>query len=109
MCRQAGNGCSHLRLLMNQEPCHRPAEARVRDPMGALRHHRQVTALKLMLTLRTPFDPGEVVSNSELDGAIVAGLEVQEPEAVIAAPIASVEGVGAENVEGAGYRPAGGR
>src|SRR3546814_2892842 len=56
----------------------------------------------LVLALGTGLDPRETVGDGVVDGLIVAGLEVQEAEASERAPVASVEGVGGFQVQGAG-------
>src|SRR3546814_8925386 len=70
--------------------------------MGAGGGGGQIAALDLVLALGTGLDPRETVGDGVVDGLIVAGLEVQEAEASERAPVASVEGVGGFQVQGAG-------
>src|SRR5512135_3282461 len=57
---------------------HGPPQTRVCDPMRAPRRLRQITPLHLVLTLRAGLDALQAALDGELDGAVVAGLEVEE-------------------------------
>ena len=63
---------------------------------------RQITAGKLVLALGACLDAGELVVNRELDGLVVADLEMQELVVLDGAPVAAVERLGADEIDGAG-------
>src|SRR6185437_2015809 len=81
---------------------HGAGEARIADPMGAVGRRWQVSALNLVRPLGSGLDPLQPARDGEIDGAVVARLEMEEREIAGAAPIAAIERVAAEQVEGAG-------
>ena len=56
----------------------RIAQALVGDPVRGIGGHRQVAARELVRPLGAGLDPLEPVGDGVVDGAVVAGLEVQE-------------------------------
>src|SRR5688572_16782933 len=74
----------------------------VRRPGG----DRAIAARQLVLALRAGLDAGEAAFDGEVDRLVVAELEMQEGMVLEAAPVASVEGVSADEVEGPGDRAA---
>src|SRR5262245_42422096 len=79
-----------------------PAESRVGEPVGGVGDRRAIAAGDLVLALRTGFHPLEAVADPPLDRLVVAELEMQERMVLDRAPIAPVERVRADEVEGAG-------
>ena len=49
----------------------------MRDQVRAIGRGGEIAAGKLVLALRSSFDDGEAVRNGEIDGLVVANLEVQ--------------------------------
>src|SRR6476620_5442614 len=56
---------------------HGAAERRVSDPMDAVGRHRQIAAGDLVRSLGAGLNPGKLVLNSEIDGLVVADLEME--------------------------------
>src|SRR5687768_2319348 len=80
----------------------RPPKRRIRDEMGAVRRDRKIAAGELVRALRAGLDRCEAVLDGKGDRLIVANLEMQEGMLLDGAPITSVEGVGADEIERAG-------
>ncbi len=72
--------------------------------IGGVRH---VSACQLVLALRAGLDADQSVLNGEVDGLIITDLEMQERVVLGRAPVAAVEGVAADEVDGAGDPAAG--
>ena len=92
----------HLAALLGEKALDRDPKARLADPVRAVGRHRLVAALQLVLPLRAGLDARQAVLDREVDGPVVAGLEVEEIELLPAAPDAAVERVVAQQVERAG-------
>src|SRR5690348_959855 len=69
----------------------RAAETGVADPMGAIGRLRQIPALDFVRALRAGLDTLQAVGNCEVDGAVIARLEMQERKVADAAPVAAVK------------------
>ena len=82
------------------------AEALVGDPVGAPGLDRQIAALDLVRPLGAGLDPAQPPLDGEVDGLVVAGLEMQEPDVGRAAPVAAEKGVRADEIERPGDRRA---
>ena len=67
--------------------------------MGAVGRHRQVAAGELVRALRARLDTREPSRNGEVDGLVVADLEMQAGVLLERAPIAAIERVGADEVQ----------
>ena len=91
----------HL-ALAGEERGDGAAETRVGDPVGAVDRHRQVAALQFVRPLRAGLDPLQAALDGELDRPVIAALEMQEAVFAVRPPVAAVDRVAAENVEGAG-------
>ena len=74
----------------------------MRDPVGA-GGPGQVAALDLVLALRAGLD-AQAAFDREVDGAVVAELEMQEGRVDDGAPVAAVERLSPQQVERAGDR-----
>ena len=77
-------------------------KAGIGDPMRAVGRHRQIAALHFVRPLRAGLDPLQAALDRELDRAVIAALEMEERVFAVAAPIAAIDRVAAEDVEGAG-------
>src|SRR6185295_11750871 len=62
----------------------------MRDQVRAIGRGGEIAAGKLVLALRSSFDDGEAVRNGEIDGLVVANLEMQVAVLLECAPIAAV-------------------
>src|SRR5688500_280131 len=80
----------------------RPAKAGMRDIMGGMRRHRQVTAGELVFALRSGLDPFQPFRKGEVDRLVIADLEMQEGMILDAAPVTAVERIAADEVDRAG-------
>ena len=98
-----GLGRDSLALRL-QELRNRIAEALIRDEMRAGRDHRLVAARDLVLALRSSLHRGKPVLDRPFDRPVIAKLEVEERNLVGRSPIAAVEGVRPNEIEGAGDR-----
>ena len=67
--------------------------------MGAIGRHGQIAAGELVRALRAGLDARELVRNGEVDGLVVADLEMQAGVLLERAPIAAIERVGADEVQ----------
>src|SRR3954468_20677236 len=91
----------HFDLMRDGDPFafqvigNRCPEAGIADPVGTVGGSRQVAALDLMLTLGTGFDPLQSVFDGEINGAVVAGLEMEVFVSSDASPVATVQCIGA--------------
>ena len=70
--------------------------------MGGVDGGRKIATGDLVLALGARLDAGQAAFDGELDGLIVAELEVEEANIFQCAPLAAVEGVAADEVQGAG-------
>ena len=77
----------------------RAAQAQVSDPMRAVSLDRQIAAGKLVGALRAGLDARKPVRDRELDGLVVANLEMQERVLLDRPPIAAVERIRADHVQ----------
>src|SRR5690242_14793205 len=83
-------------------PAHGRLEPCIREPVHGVGRLRQVAARQLVLALRAGFGPREFVGDGELDGLIVAKLEMQEGAVLDGAPVAAIEAIAADEMQGAG-------
>src|SRR4029079_14228340 len=70
--------------------------------MHAVGLNREIAAGELMGALGAGLDPGEAMLNGVVDSLVVADLEMQTGMLLDGAPIAAIERIGANEVEGAG-------
>ena len=63
---------------------------------------RQIAARQLVLALGAGLDARELVGDRVVDGLIVAQLEMQERMVLDGAPVAAIDRVGADEIDGAG-------
>jgi hypothetical protein len=66
--------------------------------VGAIGLHWQIASSELVRTLGARLDAREFMSNGELDGLVVADLEMQIGVLLNASPVTTIEGVGADEV-----------
>ena len=86
-------GGLHIGALAHQIVGDRPAQPRIGDVMRRIGGHRQVAAGELVLALRAGLDALELVLDREVDGLIVAELEMQERVVLDRAPVAAEQRV----------------
>src|SRR5712692_2459255 len=91
----------HLALAI-EEGGDRAAERWVGDPVRAVNRRRQIAALQFVGPLGAGLDPRQAALNRELDRLVIAAFEMQKAVFAVRSPIAAVDRVAAENVEGAG-------
>src|ERR1700730_18137995 len=91
----------HL-ALAREELGDGPAERRIGDPVSTVGWHRQIAALDLVWTLGAGLDALQSAGDRKLDCLVIAALEMKEFVLAVAAPIAAVDGILAEQVERAG-------
>ena len=72
------------------------------NPASTVGGHRQIAALDLVRALRTGLDALQSAGDRELDRLVIAALEMKEFVIAVAAPIAAVDRILAEQVERAG-------
>src|SRR5262245_10534695 len=80
------------------------SEPRIGDEMRRIGVGRQVAAGEFVLALRPGLDACQPVADGELDGLIVADLEVQAGVVLDRAPVAPIKAIAADQVQGAGDR-----
>src|SRR5437762_3593124 len=79
----------HISPLADEIVGDRAAEPWIGDVMGGMGGNRQVAAGELVLALGTGLDALELAINGELNGLIVADLEMQERVLLDGAPMAA--------------------
>src|SRR5216684_1181152 len=85
-------------------------QGRIGDMMGRIGHDRNIAPRDLVLALRPGFDPGKPMRNRIFDGLIITQLKVEERVMLDGAPMASIERMGADEIDGTGNetsRPSG--
>src|ERR1700722_15835782 len=87
--------------LALEEILDRVGEAGVANPMRAVGRGGEITALNLVRALRPGLDAFQAARDREIDGAVIARLEMQEGKIADAAPIAAVKRVATHQVQGA--------
>ena len=75
------------------------AQGGVGEVVGGIGGDGAVAARQLVLALRAGLDALQAARDREVDGLVVADLEMQERMVLDAAPVAAVERVGADEVE----------
>ena len=70
--------------------------------MGGIGGLRQIAARQLVLALGAGLDPRELVGDRVFDGLIIAQLEMQERMMLDGAPVAAIDRVAPEEIDGAG-------
>src|SRR5215469_129301 len=80
----------------------RAAQIGIGDVMRGVGSVRQISACKLVLALRAGLDDLELALDREVDGLIVADLEMQEVVVLDRAPIAAEQRVRTDEVDSAG-------
>ena len=83
----------HIGALALEVVGDRAAQRRIGDVVRRIGRHRHVAARELVLALRAGLDPGELVLDREIDGLVIAQLEMQERVMLDRAPVAAVERV----------------
>jgi hypothetical protein len=100
--------CDRQRLFA-QELSHAAIEPRVSQRMRRVTDHRFEPTQQLVLTLSAGLEQGQTQLDAALDAGVVRGLEVQELDVLVAAPVASVEPVlGLEEQRARDRRPGAG-
>src|SRR5258706_13869006 len=92
------------RACFAQEFIHEAVEGGMGEPMEGARGLGKEAARMLVLPLGAAFEERDAALDAELDRLVIAGLEVQPRHVLAAAPVAPVEGVAPEEVEGRGDR-----
>src|SRR5690606_25350547 len=87
-----------------EEPGNRLAQAGMADPMDGAGGGRDIAARQLVLALGAGLDRRQPVRQGEVDGLVVAELEMQERLLAGRAPVAPVEGVSADQAQGSRNR-----
>src|SRR5665647_638924 len=80
----------------------RPPQGRIGDEMRGIGGVRQVAARQLVFALRAGFDAAELMGDRKVDRLIIAQLEMQKRMVLDGTPVAAIERVGADEVDGAG-------
>ena len=80
---------AHRRPLRRQELVHPPAQALMRDVMGAVGFLRHVAAQQFMLPLRARFHFRQTMRDGEIYCLIIAGLEMQKGDIIQRPPVAA--------------------
>jgi hypothetical protein len=70
--------------------------------VGRVRRDRQVAARELVLALRAGLDPFQAVCQGEVDGLVIADLEMQERVVLDRTPVPAVERLRPDEVDRAG-------
>src|SRR6266700_6902692 len=83
------------------------AQGRIGDMMGRIGHDRNIAPRDLVLALRPGFDPGKPMRNRIFDGLIITQLEMQERVVLDRTPVASIERMGADEIDRAGDEASG--
>ena len=83
----------HIGALADQIVRDRPAQPRIGDVVGRMGGHRQVAAGELVLALGAGLDPLELPGDGEIDGLVVAELEMQERVVLDGPPMAAEQRV----------------
>src|SRR5262245_17784076 len=92
----------HVGALALEEVVDRATQLGIVDVMRRVGRDWHITACDLVLALGAGFDPSELVLDRVLDRLVVAELEMQERMVLDAAPVATEQGLGADEVDGAG-------
>ena len=79
-----------------------PAQGGIGDVVRRMHQHRGVAAGELVLSLRAGLDALEAAPDREIDGLIVADLEMQERVVLVAAPVPAIERDVADEVDRTG-------
>ena len=80
----------------------RLGETRVGELMRRIGERRAIAARELVLSLRAGLDPPQAAVKREVDRLIIADLEMKERPVLDRAPVAAVERVVADEIDGAG-------
>ena len=86
-------GGFHIGALADQIVGDRPAQPGIGDVMGRMGGHRQIAARELVLALGAGLDALELAVDGELDGLVIADLEMQERVVLDRAPVAAEQRV----------------
>ncbi len=79
----------------------RTAQRGIADVVRGVGLRRQIAACKLVLALGAGLDTLQAVRDREIDGLVVAHFKVQAGMVLRGAPVASIEAVAADHMEGA--------
>src|SRR6476661_237962 len=99
-------GGFHISPLADEIVCDRAAQPWIGDVMGGMGGNRQIAAGELVFALGTGLDALELAIDGELDGLVIADLEMQERVVLDGAPMAAEQCVAADEIDGAGYEAA---
>ena len=99
--RKLFGGGLHISALAREIVGDGPAQSRIGNVMRRIGGVGQVAARELVLALGPGLDPLQPVCDRVVDGLIVADLEMQERVVLDRAPIAAVERIGADEIDGA--------
>ena len=75
--------------------------------MRGIGGRRKVAARQFVFALRAGLDPGQLVLDRVVDGLIIAELEMQKRVVLDGAPVAAIDRVAADEIDGAGNPAAG--
>src|SRR5450759_4971919 len=95
-------GRPHIGPLAREILGYRPPQRRIGDEMRGIGGHRQVAARQLVLALGAGLDARQSVGDRVFDGLIVAQLEMQKRMVLDGAPVAPVDRIDPEKIDGAG-------
>src|SRR5690606_1690248 len=89
----------HLARFAAEKIRNRRLKAGIREPVGGESLRRQVAARKLVRPLCARFDTLQPMFDGVVDGAVVAGFEMQKAVILDAAPVAAIEAVAAFKIK----------
>ena len=102
MITQGLDRLAHIGALVFEVIRHRGREPAIRDVVDRIGGNRPVASGQLVFALGARFDARKTALQGEIDGLVVADLEMQERMFLDGAPVAPVERVVADEVDGAG-------
>ena len=100
--RQLLAGCVHVPAFAHQVVGDRAAQGRVGDVVGGVGFGWKIAARQLVLALCAGLGARNAVLDGVIDGLVVSHLEMQERVVLQRAPVAAIEAIAADQMEGAG-------
>src|SRR3982074_1611932 len=95
-------GLRHIGAFALEIVRYRSAQVGVGDVMRRIGGLRQIAARQLVLALRARLDGFQAAPNRKLDRLVIADLEMQKRMMLDRAPVAAEQGIGADEIDGAG-------
>src|SRR6476660_4765025 len=94
-------GCRDIGALLPEIVVDRAPQAGIKDVMRRISRRRHIAAGNLMLALSARLDARKLVLDGILDGLIVAKFEMQEWVVLDGSPMATKQGVAADEIDSA--------